>query len=197
MNRIVAAHVHGKAGIMAAIKAGCKTLEHGTYLDEEAVELMLEKDVMLVATRLIITEGVKLKDSLSPESCKMLETAKYHKKAYGLAIKKGALGTDLGIFVPGTSLSHGSAGTELLYAVEAGMTPLQAIDAATASGPVTLGAMVPLSEQIKVGYDADLIGLQKNPIDDIGIFRDLKSITHVWKEGSSSRVEYSSFEAQR
>jgi imidazolonepropionase-like amidohydrolase len=62
MNRIVAAHVHGKAGIMAAIKAGCKTLEHGTYLDEEAVELMLEKDVMLVATRLIVIEGVKLKD---------------------------------------------------------------------------------------------------------------------------------------
>jgi imidazolonepropionase-like amidohydrolase len=187
MNRIVAAHVHGKAGIMAAIKAGCKTLEHGTYLDEEAVELMLEKDVMLVATRLIVTEGVKLKDSLSPESYKkMLETAKYHKKAYGLAIKRGvkcALGTDLGVSVPGTSLSHGSAGAELLYAVEAGMTPLQAIEAATANGPATLGPMAPLSGQIKVGYDADLIGLQKNPIDDIGIFRDLKSITHVWKGG--------------
>ena len=155
MNRVVAAHVHGKAGIMAAIKAGCKTLEHGTYLDEEAVKLMLEKDVMLVATRLIVIEGVKLKDSLSPESYKkMLETAKYHKKAYGLAIKKGvkcALGTDLGISVPGTGLSHGSAGAELLYAVEAGMTPLQAIEAATANGPATLGPMAPLSGQIKVG----------------------------------------------
>jgi len=187
MNRIVAAHVHGKAGIMAAIKAGCKTLEHGTYLDEEAVKLMLEKDVMLVATRLIATEGVKLKDSLSPESYKkMLETAKHHKKAYELAIKKGvkcALGTDLGISVPGTSLSHGSAGVELLYAVEAGMTPLQAIEAATANGPATLGPMAPLSGQIKVGYDADLIGLQKNPIDDIGIFRDVKNVTHVWKGG--------------
>jgi imidazolonepropionase-like amidohydrolase len=187
MNRVVAAHVHGKAGIMAAIKAGCKTLEHGTYLDEEAVKLMLEKDVMLVATRLIVTEGVKLKDSLSPESYrKMLETAKHHKKAYELAIKKGvkcALGTDLGISVPGTRLSHGSAGAELLYAVEAGMTPLQAIEAATANGPATLGPMAPLSGQIKVGYDADLIGLRKNPIKDIGIFRDLKNITHVWKGG--------------
>jgi len=179
--------VHGKAGIMAAIKAGCKTFEYGTYLDEEAVKLMLEKDVMLVATRLIATEGVKLKDSLSPESYKkMLETAKYHKKAYELAIKKGvkcALGTNLGISVPGTSLSHGSAGVELLYAMEAGMTPLQAIEAATANGPATLGPMAPLSGQIKVGYDADLIGLQKNPIDDIGIFRDVKNVTHVWKGG--------------
>jgi imidazolonepropionase-like amidohydrolase len=76
-NRIVAAHVHGKAGIMAAIKAGCKTLEHGTYLDEEAVDLMVEKDVMLIAMRLIVTEGVKHKELLSPESYKkMLETAK-------------------------------------------------------------------------------------------------------------------------
>jgi imidazolonepropionase-like amidohydrolase len=94
-----------------------------------------------VATRLIVTEGVKLKDLLSPESCKkMLETAKYHKKVYGLAIKKGvkcALGTNLGISMPGTSLSHGSAGAELLDAVEAGMTPLQAIEAATTNGPVT------------------------------------------------------------
>lgn len=186
-NRIVAAHVHGKAGIMAAIKAGCKTLEHGTYLDEEAVDLMVEKDVMLIATRLIVTEGVKHKEWLSPESYrKMLETAKFHKKAYELAIKKGvkcALGTDLGTSVPGTSLSHGSAGAELLYAVEAGMTPLQAIEAATANGPATLGPMAPMSGQIKVGYDADLIGLAKNPIDDIGCLRDVKNVTHVWKGG--------------
>ena len=187
MDRIVAAHVHGKPGIMAAIRAGCKTLEHGTYLDEEAVDLMLEKDVMLIATRLIVTEGVKHKDLLGPEQRKkMLETAKYHKKAYGLAIKKGvkcALGTDLGVSVPGQPLSHGLSGAELLYAVEAGMTPLQAIEAATANGPATLGPMAPLSGQIKEGYDADLIGLEKNPIDDIGLFRDVKNITHVWKGG--------------
>ena len=134
-----------------ALWPGCKTLEHGTYLDEEAVKLMLEKDAMLVTTRLIATEDVKLKDSLSPESYKkMLETAKYHKKAYELAIKKGvkcALGTDLGISVPGTSLSHGSAGVELLCAVEAGTTSLQAIETATANGPATSGPMAPLSGQ--------------------------------------------------
>ena len=187
MHRIVAAHVHGKAGIMAALRAGCKTLEHGTYLDEEAVDLMLEKDVMLIATRLIVIEGVKHKDLLGPEQRrKMEETAKYHKRAYGLAIKKGvkcALGTDLGVSAPGQPLSHGSAGAELLYAVEAGMTPLQAIEAATANGPATLGPMAPLSGQIKEGYDADLIGLEKNPIDDIGLFKNVKNVTHVWKGG--------------
>lgn len=88
MGRVVAAHVHGKAGIMAAIRAGCKTLEHGTYLDEECIEEMKKKDVMLVATRTIVKEGVNHPELMSPESYKkMLETAKHHLQAYKLAIK--------------------------------------------------------------------------------------------------------------
>jgi len=43
--------------------------------------------------------------------------------------------------------------------------------------------MAPMSGQINVGYDADLIGLAKNPIDDIGCLRDVKNVTHVWKGG--------------
>jgi imidazolonepropionase-like amidohydrolase len=88
MGRIVAAHVHGKAGIMAAIRAGCKTLEHGTYLDKECIEEMKKNDVMLVATRTIVKEGVNHPELMSPESYKkMLETAKHHLQAYKLAIK--------------------------------------------------------------------------------------------------------------
>ena len=185
--RSVAAHVHGKAGIMAALRAGCKTLEHGTYLDKEAIDLMKEQDVLLVATRAIVIRALKNKELIPPESWKkMEEVAKYHKAAYELAIKSGvkvALGTDTGTSIPGKELSHGTAGSELLHAVEAGMTPLQAIEAATANGPLTLGPQAPLSGQIKVGYDADVIGLSKNPIDDIGILRDVKNVTHVWKRG--------------
>ena len=88
MGRIVAAHVHGKAGILAAIRAGCKTLEHGTYLDEECIEEMKKHDVMLVATRTIVKEGVNHPELMSPESYKkMLETAKHHLQAYKLAVK--------------------------------------------------------------------------------------------------------------
>ena len=54
--RVVAAHCHGKPGIMAALKAGVKTIEHGSYLDEEAAELMKEKDAILVPTRFIVEE---------------------------------------------------------------------------------------------------------------------------------------------
>ena len=56
--RIVAAHCHGKAGIMAALRAGCKTIEHGTYLDEECIELMKKQDAMLIATRTFFEAGL-------------------------------------------------------------------------------------------------------------------------------------------
>ena len=118
----------------------------------------------------------------------MLETAKHHKAAYELAIKSGvkiALGTDLGLSISGSSMSHGSAGGEPGYAVEAGMTPLQAIEAATANGPLTLGPQAPLSGQIKVGYDADMIAVTRSPLEDIGVFKDVENVTHVWKGGKS------------
>ncbi|KAK3065541.1 hypothetical protein LTS18_000018 [Coniosporium uncinatum] len=186
-NRVVAAHVHGKPGIMAALKAGCRTLEHGTYLDDEAVDLMKEKDAMLIATRTIVVEATKHLDLIPPASRdKMKETAKYHKQAYELAIKRGvkiALGTDLGVSSPGEPLSHGRSGGELLYAVEAGMTPLEAIEAATANGPLSVGPMAPKTGQIKEGYDADVIALTKDPLEDIGCLRDVRNITHVWKRG--------------
>ncbi len=62
--RIVAAHCHGKAGIMAALRAGCFTIEHGSFLDEEAADLMVEKGAMLVPTRFVIDELLGQSDAL-------------------------------------------------------------------------------------------------------------------------------------
>ena len=85
---IVAAHCHGKAGIMNALKAGVKTIEHGSYLDDEAINLMKEKDAILVATRAVMASGVDHPKNMSPESYKkMLETAGIHKKAYAAAVR--------------------------------------------------------------------------------------------------------------
>lgn len=191
MNRIVAAHVHGKDGIMAALRAGCRTLEHGSYLDDEAIEIMKEKGVMLVATRTVVEELMKHIDMLGPEQrAKMVQINGIHKAAYAHAVQSGvkcALGTDLGVSTPGKPLAHGTNGGELAYAVEAGMSPLEAIEAATANGPDTLGPMAPRSGQITVRYDADVIALVRNPLDDIGVFREVKNITHVWKGGKLSK----------
>ena len=177
--RVVGAHCHGKEGIMNALNAGVRTIEHGSYLDKECVALMKEKDAILVATRSVIQNGLENKDEWPPANYrKLVKIAGQHKKAYALAVNSGvriALGTDW---------KHGENGKELYFAVEAGMSPLEAIEACTATSPETLGAhMAPKSGQLKEGYDADLIALSENPLEDIKIFSEPHNITHVWKAG--------------
>lgn len=87
----VCTHAHGKAGIMTALNSGVHTIEHGSYLDEEACDLMLEKGAMLVATRSIVEFGIAHLSMLPTDEMreKMKETSIQQKKAYALAIKKG------------------------------------------------------------------------------------------------------------
>jgi imidazolonepropionase-like amidohydrolase len=185
--RIVAAHCHGKPGIMAALQSGCSTIEHGTYLDDESMALMKEKGAILVPTRTIIEGAVSLMENLTGASKKkLMKVHKIHREMYKKAVSAGvkiALGSDLGSSTRASILSHGNNGRELQYAVNAGFTPLQAIEAATANGPSTLGPQAPLSGQLQVGYDADLIALSLNPLEDISAFVNPENITHVWKGG--------------
>ena len=192
LGRIVAAHCHGKPGIMAALEAGVKTIEHGTYIDEECIKKMKEKGAILCPTRTIVKVGVDHPELMGKESYqKMVETAKYHLGAYQACVKGGvkiALGTDLGVSRPDDHvLSLGKSGQELVYAVkEAGMSEAQAIEAMTANGPLTLGnlGMAPKSGQIEVGYDGDVIGLTEDPTKNIDIFMGSKGVSHVWKGGN-------------
>ena len=100
---------------------------------------------------------------------------------------KIALGTDLGLGGVCASptekvFSHGNTGKELVYAVESGMTSLEAIEAATANAAQTLGPMAPKSKQTKVAWHADLIAVKVNPLTDISILADADSVTHVWQD---------------
>lgn len=186
-DRIVAAHCHGKAGIMAALRAGCKTIEHGSFLDDEAIQAMLDADAILVPTRSILQSGLATVSNWTEKSYKKLQaTAGAHLESYRKAIKAGvriSSGSDLGPSRSGTLLSHGKEGMELKYAVEAGMSALQAIEAATAAGPDTLGPQAPLSGQLKTGYDADFLALNSDPLADIDIFTKPENITHIWQSG--------------
>ena len=75
-------------------------------------------------------------------------------------------------------------GTEFKYAVDAGLTPLQAIEAGTATAPESLGDSSPiLSGQLKKGYDVDMIALAQSPLQDIALLEKPECITHVWKGG--------------
>ncbi|MCJ1427240.1 hypothetical protein MMC29_005143 [Sticta canariensis] len=176
-NRAVAAHCHGKKGIMAALRAGCHTIEHGTYLDEEAVELMLEKDAMLIATSLIFENALQNPDAWSKEMyARMIKMKDSHEKAYTLAIRKGvrvALGTDLGVSTVKTPWNHGMNGGKFRCTVKSGMTPLQAIQAGTANAPQTLG----------------FIALSDSPLEDISVLGKPEKVLHVWKGGKMYKAD--------
>jgi imidazolonepropionase-like amidohydrolase len=187
--RIIGAHCHGKPGIMAALRSGVKTIEHGSYIDEECADLMLEKGATLVATRLIIANGLTLGEKyMAPYAWEKLKAlADSHWKAMQTAIHKGvkiAIGTDTTGTTPGSELLRfDRVGKELYYHVKAGMSPLEAIEAATANGPSTLGPQAPKAGILREGYDADFIGLDKNPLEDIGVLTGPDHVTHVWKGG--------------
>ncbi len=181
--RYVAAHCHGKAGIMAALRAGVQTIEHGSFLDEEAADLMVEQGAIYVPTRFVVDQLLHQADRLPRYAYeKGLMVADAQANAMKLAIAKGvkmAMGTD--IFVSGDM--YGRNGYEIKLLQDAGMTALEAIEAATANGPDTLGPQAPLSGQLREGYDADVIALDFDPLTDAAGWGDPDRVTHVWKSG--------------
>jgi imidazolonepropionase-like amidohydrolase len=186
-DRVVAAHCHGKPGIMAALEAGVKTIEHGTFLDDEAAAAMRESAAILVTTRTIYAELLDQMHILPDYARKKLRaTVDRHAEAVTLAHEAGvtiAAGTD--VAMSGTDLpnSWGKNGREPELLVKLGMTPLEAIEAATALGPATLGPQAPRSGVLAEGYDADVLTLDEDPLADISVLAQPEHITGVWKAG--------------
>jgi len=185
--RVVAAHAIGKPGIVAALEAGVRSVEHGMYLDDEVATLMKAKGAILCPTR-HIAESLGADPEKLPlrQREKMLRMLALSRSSLRLAVRRGvkiALGTDTYSSDRRNICSHGTNAKELFWAVEAGMTPLQAVEMGTATPPETLGPQAPLSGQIREGYDADIIAVAENPLDDIVVLTKPANITHVWKGG--------------
>lgn len=184
-DRVVAAHCHGKPGIMAALEAGCRTIEHGSYLDDEAAVAMVEAGAILVPTRFIVELLVAQATQLNmPDyaKAKIDAIAGRHLEAMQIAVEAGvpmAVGTD--IFVRS---AIGQNGAEIGHLAEAGLSPLAAIEAATANGPLTVGPQAPLSGILAEGYDADVICLDADPLEDLGRLAGGGHVTHVFKAGT-------------
>jgi imidazolonepropionase-like amidohydrolase len=185
--RVVAAHCHGKPGIMAALEAGVRTIEHGTYLDDECCDAMRETGAILVPTRTIIEDMLAHLDAVPGyAAAKLVAMADVHAKAMVDAIAHGvtiAAGTDIGLTGPDRPNSWGMNGAELVHLVTLGMTPGQAIEAATATAPLTLGPQAPRSGRLEGGYDADVITLDADPLADIAVLADPGHVTGVWTAG--------------
>ena len=186
-DRVVAAHCHGKPGIMAALRAGVATIEHGTYLDEEACDAMRETGTILVPTRTIIENILAHLDQVPPyAAAKLTAVADTHADMVRMAIELGvtiAMGTDLGLTGLDLPGAWGTNGTELVHLVALGMTPRQAIEAATATAPRTLGPQAPRSGLLAEGYDADVITVDGDPLADISLLADPDRVTAVWVGG--------------
>lgn len=185
--RVVAAHCHGKPGIMAALEAGVATIEHGSYLDEEACDAMKEAGAILVPTRTIV-ENILANLGAVPAYAaqKLTALAQAHAGAVTMAIERGvtiAMGTDIGLTGMDLPNAWGTNGAELVHLVQLGMTPLQAIEAATATAPLTLGPQAPRSGRLAAGYDADVITLDGDPLADISVLASPERVTGVWTAG--------------
>lgn len=184
MDRAVAAHCHGKAGIMAALRAGVHTIEHGSWLDEEAAEAMVAAGAMLVPTCFIsrhlrdLGDGGGLPDHTVT---KIAAAGDHHDEGVQVALAAGvpiAMGTD--IFA---SYLWGRNAQEAVLLAGLGMAPDAVITAATANGPLTLGPRAPRSGLLADGHDADVITLDGDPLDDIAVLADADRITGVWQAG--------------
>ena len=179
-NMLTAAHAHGDEGMQRAILGGIKTIEHGTFMSEETMELMKKYDAYLVPT---ITAGkeVALKaevEGFYPEIVvpKAREVGPQLQSTFAKAYKKGvkiAFGTDAGVY------DHGKNGKEFSYMVEAGMPALAAIQSATITNAMLLGVANEIG-QIKPNFFADIIAVDKNPLLNI---KTLENVTFVMKNG--------------
>ena len=174
----VAAHAHGLEGIKTAIRAGVDSIEHSSFIDDETIQLAIEKGTYLsmdiYVSDYILGEGAKkgiLEESLEKERT----VGKIQRMNFKQAVEAGAkitFGTDAGIF------PHGENKKQFKYMVEWGMTPLQAIQAATINTAELFG--VNDIGRIEEGYIADIVGTNGNPLDDITL---LESVIFVMKEG--------------
>jgi len=179
-----AAHAHGGDGLKTAILAGVDSIEHGTFLTAELVELMLEHGVYyvptLIALHRILQHGV---EAGIPEYAveKAKQAQEVHFQSFDLAHRAGvkiAMGTDAA-----TPFNrHGENALELQLMVGAGMTPMEAIVASTRTGAKVLG----LADQVgtvEAGKLADLLVVASNPLTDVSILQDKQKIEVVIKGG--------------
>jgi imidazolonepropionase-like amidohydrolase len=176
----VMAHALGGESIKAAIRAGIRSIEHGVYLDDEGIELMLEHGTFFVPTLgapRAVLEAAHSGASIHEASLrKQLDASQYHQRAAARAIKAGvkfAMGTDAGVS------RHGDNIREVEFMVDAGMRAQDAWLAATRNAAELLGLLDELGT-IEAGKRADLVLLQGDALD----VKDLPGrIRAVYKDG--------------
>jgi imidazolonepropionase-like amidohydrolase len=175
--RKVTAHAHGKEGIDAALRAGVDSIEHGSFIDDETVKLFKTSNAALVPTAVAPIAALaqaRRGDAPGPQLAKAEEAAAAHANSIARAVKGNVrilFGTDSGV------APHGDNAKEFALMVKAGMTPAQAIKAATSDNAAELdrpiGAILP-------GSEADIIAVGGDPLADVTA---LEKVDFVMRRG--------------
>lgn len=175
-----AAHAHGTEGMKRAVLAGITTIEHGTKMTDEVMELMKQKGTYYVPTisaGKFVAEKAKEPGYYHPLVVpKALEIGPQIQMTFGKAYKKGvkiAFGTDAGVY------PHGENGKEFGYMVEAGMPPMEAIKSATIVAATVLGMQDKVGT-LEAGKLADIIAVDENPLANI---KTMEKVSFVMKDG--------------
>ena len=168
----VEAHAHGDEGAMAAVKAGVRSIEHGTYLSDATLQEMKRRGTYLVPT---YTTVIDLTDAGGDYDVPALRIRGLHMlpRLRDAIVRANRLGVKI---VTGSDTGYGPnsltrIGQEITHFVEMGFTPLQAIQSAT----LVNAEMLRLEKSIGVieaGYDADLIAVERSPLDDVTTLQD-------------------------
>jgi imidazolonepropionase-like amidohydrolase len=174
----VAAHAHGMDGIKTAIRAGVDSVEHGTLLDDEGVRMLKEKGVFLVPTGAIWVEEEEAEPDAAPAWRKEREAGFRRGSEEGFR-KAVAAGVKIAMGSDSSVLPHGQNAKEIVWMATHGMTPLQAIRAATVDAAELLGWSDRVGS-IAPGKYADVIAVRGNPLRDV---TTLERVAWVMKGG--------------
>lgn len=178
------AHAQGALGIKNAILAGVRSIEHGFYLTDEIIELMLRRDVFLVPT-LAAVHHIVVRGVAGGIPAYGVEKAKRHQEAHLASFRKArdagvkiAMGTDAG-----TPFNyHGENALELQLMVDAGMTPMEAI-VATTSRAAELMDWGDRTGSVRAGHWADLVVIDGDPLADLRCLQETSRLKLVLKGG--------------
>jgi len=183
-DKTTAAHAIGAEGIKNALKAGVRTIEHGSFLDAEGIDLLLAKGAYLVPTLAAFKILKYGKEGGVPEYT--IEKVRYFETAHTKNLKKAM---DAGVkIVVGTDAGtpfnyHGKSAYELECLVANGFSEMQAIQAATKTAAEAL--MLKDLGTLETGKVADFIVVQGNPLENIKILQDIGKVKMVYKAGES------------
>jgi len=186
LGRKVAAHAHGAQGILWASQAGVDSIEHGSYIDDAAIAMMKKHGTYLVPT--VYLEDWQIENGHLPALYhqKMVDVSSVAKQNIKHAMQAGvkiALGTDAAVY------PHGLNAHELdVYVNQLGMAPLIALQTATINAADLMG-LSSKTGALEPGKWADIIAVDKNPLDDVRILQDVKFVMKAGEVYKQNGVE--------